>query len=139
MSSYEKHIGKLKKVDLSEFNNSTEKFFEEQYRKLFINLSEEEIKEEYHYAENYKYRENKGPWEWMFFDKCYVFDMDDKFYIVNGNIYETIEDKEVDYDASFLKDNGDGTYDYFIEFYNGGTCLSECIEYELEKLNTDKT
>lgn len=60
--------------------------------------------------------------------------MNDKFYIVKGNIYETIEDKEVDDDMSFLKDNGDGTYDYFIEFYNGGTCLSECIEDELEKL-----
>ena len=60
--------------------------------------------------------------------------MGGKFYIVKGNIYETIEDKEVDDDASFLKDNGDGTYDYFMEFYNGGTCLGECIEYELEKL-----
>ena len=33
-----------------------------------------------------------------------------------------------------FKDNGDGTYDYFMEFYNGGCCLSECLEYELEKL-----
>ena len=134
MSDYEKHIGKLKKVDLSEYDNSTEKFFEEQYRKLFTDLTEEEINEAYQYAENYKYRRNRGPWEYLFFDNCYDFDMSDKFYVVKGNIYETIEDKEVDDDASFLKDNGDGTYDYFMEFYNGGTCLSECIEYELEKL-----
>lgn len=137
MSDYEKHIGKLKKVDLSEYNNSTEKFFEEQY-KSFTNLTEEEIKDAYHYAENYKYRRNSGPWEYLFFDTCYNFDMYNKFYVVNGNIYETIEDKEVDDDASFLKDNGDGTYDYFMEFYNGGTCLSECIEYELENLNITK-
>ena len=134
MSDYEKHIGKLKKVDLSEYDNSTEKFFEEQYRKLFAYLSEREIKESYNYAENYKYRRNRGPWEYLFFDNCYEFDLEDKFYVVNGNIYETIEDKKVDDDGSFLKDNGDGTYDYFMEFYNGGTCLSECIEYELEKL-----
>lgn len=136
MSNYEKHIGKLKKVDLSKYDNSTEKFFEEQYRKLFADLSEEEIKEAYSLSENFvnKYRRNGGPWEHLFFDNCYDFDMNDKFYIVKGNIYETIEDKEVDYDAAFLKDNGDGTYDYFIEFYNGGTCLSECIEDELEKL-----
>lgn len=134
MSDYEKHIGKLKKVDLSEYDNSTEKFFEEQYRKLFANLSEREIKEAYQYAENYKYRRNRGPWEYLFFDNCYEFDMEDKFYVVKGNIYETIEDKEIDEDASFLKDNGDGTYDYFMEFYNGGTCLSECVECELEKL-----
>jgi hypothetical protein len=134
MSDYEKHIGKLKKVDLSEYNNSTEKFFEEQYRKLFSNLEEFEIQSAYTLAEDYKYRRNRGPWEYLFFDNCYDFDMNDKFYVVKGNIYEIIEDKEVDDDASFLKDNGDGTYDYFIEFYNGGCCLGECIEYELEKL-----
>ena len=32
MSDYEKHIGKLRKVDLSRYDGSTEKFFEEQYR-----------------------------------------------------------------------------------------------------------
>ena len=133
MSEYEKHIGKLKKVDLSEYGNSTEKFFEEQYRKMFVYLSKRDIKEAYQYAENYSCRGNKGPWEYLFFVNCYDFDMEGKFYVVNGNIYETIEDKEID-DGSFLKDNGDGTYDYFIEFYNGGTCLGECIEYELEKL-----
>ena len=133
MSDYEKHIGKLKKVDLSEYDNSIEKFFEEQYRKLFTDLTEEEINEAYHCAEIYKYRRNRGPWEYLFFDNCYDFDMSDKFYVVKGNIYETIEDKEVD-DASFFKDNGDGTYDYFMEFYNGGCCLGECIECELEKL-----
>lgn len=133
MSDYEKHIGKLKKVDLSEYDNSTEKFFEEQYRKLFKDLSEEEIKDAYSWSENYKYRRYCGPWEYLFFNKSYDFDMYYKFHVVKGNIYETIEDKEVD-DASFLKDNGDGTYDYFMEFYNGGTCLGECIEYELAKL-----
>lgn len=133
MSDYEKHIGKLKKVDLSEYDNSTEKFFEEQYRKLFPNLEEFEIQSAYTLAEDYKYRRNRGTWEYLFFDNCYDFDMRDKFYVVKGNVYETIEDKEVD-EASFFKDNGDGTYDYFMEFYNGGTCLSECLEYKLEKL-----
>lgn len=128
MSEYKKHIGKLKKVDLSEYDNSTEKFFEEQYRKLFAYLSEREIKEAYHYAENYRCRRNRGPWEYLFFVNCYDFDMDGKFYVVKGNVYETIEDKEVDDDASFLKDNGIGTYDYFMDFYNVGTSLSECIE-----------
>lgn len=134
MSDYEKHVGKLKKVDLSEFNNEIEKFFEIEYRKLFTDLTEEEIKDAYSWSENCVYRRNRGPWEYLFFDNCYDFDMEGKFYVVNGNIYETIEDKEVDDDMSFLKDNGDGTYDYFIEFYNGGTCLIECIEDELEKL-----
>ena len=68
-----------------------------------------------------------------FFDTSIDFDTENKFYTVNGNIYETIEDSEPD-DLCFLKDNGDGTFDYTVEFYNGGTCLEECIEHELKKL-----
>lgn len=134
MSTYEKHIGKLKKVDLSEYDNSTEKFFEEQYRKLFTDLNEETFKAAYSWSENCAYRRNRGPWEYLFFESCYDFDMDDKFYVVKGNIYETIEHQELDDDASFLKDNGNGIYDYFMEFYNGGTHLRECIENALKKL-----
>lgn len=133
MSDYEKHIGKLKKVDLSKYNNNTEKFFEEQYRKLFPNFSEKKIKDLYSWSKNYEYRKNRGIWEYLFFDTCLGFGIKDKFFVAKGNIYETIEDKEVG-DSSFLKDNGDGTYDYFMEFYNGGVCLRDCIEYELEKL-----
>ena len=133
MSDYEKHIGKLKKVDLSNYNNNTEKFFEEQYRKLFPNFSEKKIKDLYSWSKNYEYRKNRGIWEYLFFDTCLGFGIKDKFFVAKGNIYETIEDKEVG-DSSFLKDNGDGTYDYFMEFYNGGVCLRDCIEYELEKL-----
>lgn len=59
--------------------------------------------------------------------------MEVKFYVVNGNVYETIEDEEVD-ELTFFRDNGDGTYDYAIEFYNGGASLGECIEYELKNL-----
>ena len=134
MSDYEKHMGKLKKVDLSEYDNSTEKFFEEQYRKLFTDLSEEEIKDAYSWSENCAYRRNKGPWEYLFFESSYDFDMGDKYFVAKGNIYETIEHQEVEDNMSFLKDHGDGTYDYVMEFYNGGTYLKECIENELEKL-----
>ena len=133
MSDYEKHIGKLKKVDLSKYNDSTEEFFKEQYQKLVPHLSEEEIKDEYSWSENSGCRRNRGIWEYLFFYNCYDFDMEGKFYAANGNVYETIEDREVD-DLWFLKDNGDGTFDYSVEFYNGGTCLEECIEHELKKL-----
>lgn len=133
MSDYEKHVGKLKKVDLSNYNNNTEKFFEEQYRKLFTNFSEKKIKDLYSWSKNYEYRKNRGIWEYLFFDTCLGFGIKDKFFVAKGNIYETIEDIEVG-DSSFLNDNGDGTYDYFMEFYNGGVCLRDCIENELEKL-----
>ena len=134
MSDYEKHIGKLKKVDLSKYDNNTEKFFEEQYRKLFTkNLGEEKIKDLYSWSENTVCRRDRGIWEYLFFDTCYDFDMENKFYVVNGAVYENIEDREVD-DLCFLKDNGDGTFNYTIEFYNGSTWLGECIEHELKKL-----
>lgn len=132
MSEFEKHIGKFKKVDLSKYDNNTEKFFEEQYRK-FTKLSEEEIKDAYFQSKTSIFRRNMGPWEYLFFDTCHEFGMDNKFYDIKGNIYETIEDIEVE-DISFLKDNNDGTYDYVIEFYNGCTWLGECIENELKKL-----
>ena len=68
MSDYEKHIGKLKKIDLSEYDGSTEKFFEEQYRKLFTkNLGEEKIKDLYSWSENSECRRNIGVWEYLFF------------------------------------------------------------------------
>ena len=61
MSDYEKHIGKLKKIDLSEYDGSTEKFFEEQYRKLFTkNLGEEKIKDLYSWSENTGCRHDRG-------------------------------------------------------------------------------
>jgi hypothetical protein len=139
MSEMELHVGKLKRVDLSTYDNDIEKFFEEQYRKTFTNLTEQEIQDAYQRAVDYKYckyRENSGPWEFLFQDNCDDYDIGYKYYVVNGIVYETIEEEELDPydDFSNLKDNGDGTYDYFMTFYNGGVCLRECIENELEKL-----
>lgn len=139
MSEMEIHVGKLKRVDLSNYDNNIEKFFEEQFRKTFTEFTEQEIQDAYQRAVDYNYRGNKGPWEFLFQDTyCDEF-MEDKYYVVNGSIYEIIEEEELDPydDISILKDNGDGTYDYFMTFYNGGTCLRECIEYELEKLKID--
>ena len=75
MSDYEKHIGKLKKIDLSEYDGSTEKFFEEQYIKLVPHLSEEEIKDEYSRSENSGYRRDREVLEFLLFDDCYDFDI----------------------------------------------------------------
>ena len=132
----ELHIGKLKRVDLSKYDNNIEKFFEEQYRKTFTDLSEQEIQDAYQRVVDYNYRGNKGPWEYLFQDNYLDEFMEDKYYVVNGMVYETIEEEELDPydDFSKLKDNGDGTYDYLMTFYNGGTFLRECIENELEKL-----
>jgi hypothetical protein len=44
---------------------------------------------------------------------------------------------EIDADDGIyqLTPNEDGTLSFTMRFYNGGTCLSECIEEELLKLN----
>ena len=126
----------MKRADLSTYDNDIEKFFEEQYRKTFTELTEQEIQDAYQSAVDYKYRGNRGPWEYLFQDNCDDYDIGYKYYAVNGIVYETIEEEELDPYGYFskLKDNGDGTYDYFMTYYNGGTCLKECIEDELEKL-----
>jgi uncharacterized protein with von Willebrand factor type A (vWA) domain len=36
-----------------------------------------------------------------------------------------------------MEPNTDGTVSFTMRFYNGGTCLSECIEEGLEKLKNE--
>ena len=52
-----------------------------------------------------------------------------KFIKVNGDIWEIVEDREEeDYEnLSIIRPNEDGTLDYILQFYNGGTCLSEML------------
>lgn len=136
MREFEKHIGKLKRVDLSNYDNNIEKFFEEKFRKTFTELTEQEIQDAYQRVVDYNFCRNKGPWAVLFQDTCYNYDMEEAYYIANGIVYETIEENELDphEHVSTLKDNGDGTYDYFMSFYNGEICLIDCIENELEKI-----
>lgn len=43
------------------------------------------------------------------------------------------EYEEDDYSIEATK-NEDGTFDFIAQFYNGGTCLEECLEEALERL-----
>ena len=58
MSDYEFHKGKVKMVDLSKYDNDTEKYFEARYRCKFSGMSEEEIQKAYKASVEYKYRKN---------------------------------------------------------------------------------
>ena len=53
-----------------------------------------------------------------------------KYIIIDGRLFELINDKKEDYenDIEFLSPNSDGTYDYVMQYYNGGACLSDMIE-----------
>lgn len=59
-------------------------------------------------------------------------------YVVSEDdrLFEIIENKseEASEDIAILTPNPDGTYNYIMQFYNGGCCLSEALGYELTKL-----
>ena len=114
MSDVEIHIGKLRKVDLN--NKSLEDWCKEQ-------CSLKGITEKDSYNE-----------DWVEQFKSELFS-NEKYFIVSNQVFEAFEHKEFEYDdIYYLKDNKDGTFDFVMKFYNGGTCLSECIEEELEKI-----
>jgi hypothetical protein len=61
---------------------------------------------------------------------------DEEFYFVKDEVWETIEDfsAEEGDDIYQMHLNEDGTVTYVMQFYNGGTCLSECLEESLARM-----
>lgn len=114
MSYTETHFGKLRRVDLEE-NQSIEDWCK-------MKCNEEGKTELPSYFEN---------WEELFRDAFY-----DKFFIVNGAIWETFEHTEVEEGdgVEIVQENSDGTLSFVMQFYNGGTCLSECIEDGIKRI-----
>ena len=56
------------------------------------------------------------------------------WYIILNNKLYRIDDNEVDDDYYCnITEHDDGSYTYVARFYNGGTCLRECLENELNK------
>lgn len=61
---------------------------------------------------------------------------DDTYKVLNGELYKC-DDTQYPEDTSYLVDvrsNGDGTYKYIVQFYNGGTWLNEVLEEGLNNL-----
>lgn len=136
MSRQEYHKGKLKKVDLSQFDNDTEKYFEARYRYEFAadenkpnGLTEEEIQEAYQQSVEYKYRHSKGPWEYLWYDNT---DDYDQLIKVNDELWE-VADIELEADDTVMHKVSDTEYTYYTSFYNGGCCLSEVLEANLSR------
>lgn len=115
MSYTELHIGKLRKIELKE-NQSNEDFYKE---KLLLRG----ITNILPYC---------GTLEEIFKDH-----FSEKYIIANNIIYEIFDhvEKNADDGIYSLTENSDGTLSFIMQFYNNGTCLTECIEEELEKLN----
>lgn len=116
MSGMERHIGKIKKVDLN--NYTVEGWCEQKYKTLKIELGA--------YYRTYKEALLNDPYPAIVIE-------------VNDVLWEIIEDKEEEdtQDISILTPNNDGTYSYIMQFYNGGTCLNEMLEDSIKNLKED--
>lgn len=113
MSEQETIVGKLLKVE--RLKNETDSDYFERVTKTTYAVKEytpEDIQE-------------------AIYENC----LSNDFICVNNCIYKIIEQKEL-CDTCFceIKDNGDGTYDFYTSFYNSGTCLEEMLEEELERI-----
>lgn len=74
------------------------------------------------------------------FDEELYFIGESKKYITVGGddsvrLLGFIEHRELDEyeDIEYYKKNDDGTIDFAVEYYNGGTCLEECLEEIINK------
>lgn len=57
----------------------------------------------------------------------------EKYIHINGVVWE-LDNAELDaHDWSFAEKNPDGSFDYFVSFYNGGCSLQEAIQEAVEK------
>lgn len=128
MSDYEYHRGNVKMVDLSEYDNDTEKYFETRYRYEFPGLTEEEIQKAYQASVEYKYRRHK-PWEQLWRDNtdcyCAVIRIEDELW--------EVDDIELDDFEDVFNKKSDTEYEYITSFYNGGCGLEEALEYGLTR------
>jgi len=113
MSYTETHIGKLRKVEIEE-SLSVEDWCRNKLQSQNIELS------------SY----NKS-WEEQLRDKFY-----DDYIIINDQIWEIFDHKEYEDDDIFeMIKNEDGTISFTMKFYNGGTCLYECLEEGISNIN----
>lgn len=54
---------------------------------------------------------------------------------IKNEYYEIIKDEsKYEEDIQYLEKNADGTFNYVMQFYNGGICLEEILEESLEKI-----
>ena len=140
MSDYEHHRGKLKRVDLSKFDNSKEKYFEARYRYEFganeehpYGLTEKEIQEAYLRSVNQVYR-RRDPWENLWFKN------DVGAVLLMGDDIWEVADIELDDNKDVFTKVSNDEYEYYTSFHNGACGLEEALEYGLEEaLKKDKS
>lgn len=70
-------------------------------------------------------------WREMLYEELY-----ERYVIACGGVYKVIEKnyKDMDDDIFNAHDNGDGTINYGVMYYNGDCGFNEAIEYALEDM-----
>lgn len=131
MSYTETRVGNLKKV--GDFSEVT---MDAYCRTEFINR----------FPDKFKVYTDKGlpsyieNWLDALNDELYMTDSDEQFYYnkKKQELWKTYRVKELDTENinEFIPD-GAGGYRFVTQFYNGGTCLSEIINHEIERLVGD--
>lgn len=116
MSTTERHIGKIEKVDLN--NYTVEGWCEQKCKELGIELGT--------YYKTYKEALLNDPYP------AIVIELDDE-------LWEVVEDEKVEAteEISILIPNSDGTYSYIMQFHNGETCLNEMLEDGIKNIKED--
>ena len=128
MSDYEFHKGTLKKVDLSEYDNDREKYFEARCRYEFSGLTEDELQAAYKNFNESKYKRHGG-WEDYWRSESDIRDV----ISVGDDIYEVADIELYDDTQCIITEVGENEYQYYTSFYNGGTDLEEMLEDGLKK------
>ena len=121
MSYTEYHKGKLKRVNLTEYDNDINKFFEHLCKNLHPTQSDSDWEKDLEY---YIKQGSDNPWVTMWYDETGEYE---KYIILKDSVWEA-EDVELSEDEGMLYKVNDDEYEYYTAFYNGGTCLSEVLE-----------
>lgn len=116
MSDTELHFGKLRKVNLQ--NKTIEEWCKNKLYEIGITEFDED---------------RYSCWHEAFINES---TFDNKFFFVNDTtVWEAFEHTKQEHDyINYLHTNNDGTVSFVMAFYNGGTCLSECIEDSLKSI-----
>ncbi len=119
MSQTETHFGKLHKVEIE--NQTLEQWCESKCKEI----GEEELAS---YFDSWQ--------EQMSNCREYY----EKYFFVDGEVWEAVEhiESEDGVDIDVMIPNKDGTITFVQQFYNGGTCLSECIEDGIKRIKDKK-
>lgn len=114
MSEVETHFGKLRRVHLNE-NHTTEDWARERCHTMGITFL--------------------SMWNKTWFEQLRDH-AGNKYHAIDGEIWEVFDHKLVDErDIDLIVPNPDGTLTFMMQFYNGGTCLSECLEEGISRHN----